>query len=62
MSGEVFTAGFASGGNGAMTLVLAVVVLWALSGGVLFELLSSQWVIMLFAAVLGASIVSSGLS
>ncbi len=62
MSGEVFTAGFASGGNAAMTLVLAGMVLWALSGGVLFELIGSQWVIMLFAAVLGASVISGGIN
>lgn len=60
MSGEVFTAGFASGGNGAMALVLGIIVVWALSGGVLFELIGSQWVIMLFAAVLFASVVSGG--
>lgn len=62
MSGEVFAAGLTSEGTPAMALVLGIFAVWALSTGAFFELIGSQWVIMLFAAVLAASVISGSIS
>ncbi|MFH1106717.1 MAG: hypothetical protein V1787_02375 [Candidatus Micrarchaeota archaeon] len=48
----------AAGGMTGMAAVLAIIVFWAWSNDVLFDLIGSHFVVLAFAAILAASILS----
>ncbi|MFH1199540.1 MAG: hypothetical protein V1708_00575 [Candidatus Micrarchaeota archaeon] len=58
---DVFASGFASEGTPAMALVLGIILVWAVSSGVLDELFMTSNIIFVFAAVLAASVISGSM-